>query len=219
MEKVFIGVPVRDTKGYSIEKYLESVKALEWDNIEFVMIDNSDTDILTKIIETKLVDKKIDVVSMADKEMKSEVILLPDMMGRESEARLALSREYFREMFLKSDAVYWLSWECDIILPPDALKVLIGILQTNQVDIVNCYYPDRDEKFKSVSGIGCSLFTRKCLETVSFMDNGAYGYCDSLIPNCYYGGDSWFMRQLERAKFKMLDLHNILEIQHLGDLD
>lgn len=199
MDKVFIGTPIRDIKGYALDRWIASVNALDWDNLELCIVDNSDDAVFSEMVKEKITAK---------------VIHLPNMSGKENEKRLALSREEFRKEFLKSDALYWFSWEADIILPPNALKELMRFIP--EFDIVNHYYPDRDNPaIMEECGIGCSLFKRKILEDFNFSENGGYAFCDPLMPQCYYGGDSYLIRRILRAGHKMVDLHNVLNISHL----
>jgi hypothetical protein len=201
MDKIFIAAPIRDIKAYAIPSWLKSIDEIDWPEKEVLAVDNSDTPAFAEAIDAK--DKTI--------------VQMPNMAGLEPEMRLVISREKMREEFLKSDAAYWFSWECDIILPPDALKILMSFM--DRFDVVNHCYPDRDDKTQEIGGIGCSLFKREILERFDFLDGGGFGYCDPLVPRCYYGGDSWLMKRVLRAGYKMCDLHNVIDIKHLNPIE
>ena len=209
---IVIGTPVRDIKGYSIGRWLKSIYALDWpDPIPIIIVDNTDD---TRQVEfADFLNTKI-----ADSGINSQLITsfsTKDVQGLESEPRLAKSREDMRSMLLEMGADVWFSVECDIILPPETLKVMTPYLK--DFDMVNHCYPDRDDKLSEISGFGCALFNMNILKEFNFTDGGGYAMCDPLKPSCYYGNDSWLAIRLLRAGYKVMDMHNVLKIQHLSD--
>ena len=40
--KVLVGCPTYDGKGYCLKEYVEAVRAIDYDNFDFIMVDNSD---------------------------------------------------------------------------------------------------------------------------------------------------------------------------------
>lgn len=200
--KVLIGTPIHECKEYSIKPWLESVKNCEG-NWFLYLVDNSPTPDFTERVSEMI------------KGMNAEVLHLENMPN-DMEARLAPSREEIRKKFLVGDYDYWFSWECDIIAPPDTLKTLLSF--TDQFDVVNHCYPDRDNLRGEIWGIGLTLYRRSILEELSFLENGGYGYCDPLEPSCYYGGDGWLVRRITDRGYKMIDLRNLLKVQHLKEV-
>ena len=203
--KVLIGTPIRDIKEYGIRRWLKSVSELNWDNYLLFMVDNSDTPDFSERVK-----KYCQEINFT----KYELLHLEDMGGRESEARLVLSREEIRKKLLSGDWQYWFSWECDIVLPSNVLKELFRFVP--EFDVVNHNYPDKQDKNMEVGGIGCSIYKREILERFSFLEGGGYAECDPLMLNCYYSGDSWLARRVLRTGYKVIDLHNLFEVKHLG---
>lgn len=203
--KIFIGTPIRDTKEYSVYEWLDSIRELNYPSFLY-MVDNSDMSDFS--IKVKEYCKKIGLINY-------EMNHLDKMIGRENEYRLVYSRESIRNKMLAGNYDYWLSWECDIVLPSNTLGVLFPYTKT--FDVINHCYPDKDDKLQEVGGVGCSLFKRELLEKFSFLEGGGYAMCDKDKPNCYYSGDSWFCVRVLRAKYKVVDLHNLLEIKHIGE--
>lgn len=212
--KIVIGTPIRDVKGYSIGRWLQAISALEWDEpISVIAVDNTD-DTHQEEFKT-FIDTKIKEITPSLATVDHSIISVKDVYGLEPEARLVKAREKMREEVLALSPDVWFSVECDIILPPDTLKVLVPYLDT--FDVVNHCYPDRENKYQEVGGIGCSLYRIKWLKENSFLDGGGYAMCNPLEPNCYYSGDSWFMKRLLVQGAKMVDFHNLLDIKHLGE--
>jgi hypothetical protein len=196
---VLIGTPIRDIKEYSIREWLNSVSKLKGDWFLF-MVDNSDT-----VDFSERVHRYCYEIGLKN----YELIHLEGMGGRESEERLSYSREEIRNRL--DDYDYWLSWECDIVLPPDALNILLTFM--DGFDNVNHGYPDREKSSMEVGGVGCSLFKKEILKDFTFL-NG-YAFCDPDDKQNYYSGDCWLITWLLRGGFKMAELHNILKIRHL----
>ena len=201
---LFIGTPIRDIKEYAIYDWLDNVKNINYPKYLY-MVDNSDNPDFSKRI--KKYCKKIDLTDF-------DLLFLGKMLGRENEYRLACSREAIRNKILNGNYNYWFSWECDIILPFNALNILISYM--GKFDVVSHCYPSREEKDTEVGGIGCSMFKREILECFNFLEGGGYAMCDPLKPNCYHSGDSWLITRILRRGYKMVEFHNLLEMRHLN---
>lgn len=201
---VLIGTPIRDIKEYSTRRWLKSVSQLALPHGKLLMVDNSDTPDFSERVHEYC--KEIGFT-------RYEFIHLEDMGGREPEARLAVAREKIREVLLAGKYTHWFSWECDILLPTDALLKLQRFVD---IDIVHHNYPSREDKNFSVGGIGCSLVSRKVVQQFSFTENGGYGQCDPDYPGCYHGNESWFLIRALRAGYSSLQLTGYLKnIEHL----
>lgn len=208
MEPVLIGTPIRDTKQYGIKRWLKSVCQLDYNNYLLYMVDNSDTPDFVRYVTDFCNEIGF---------TKYEIVHLDSMAGLEGEARLAPSRQKIEEKLISGDFKYWFSWECDTILPSDALKYLLRFFP--EFDVVNHTYPDRDDKKLDVGGIGCSVFKREVMEGYSFTAGGGYGQCEPKNHNCYYSGDSLLMSRMMWADRKIVDIHKVLSIEHLGEND
>jgi len=213
--KIVIGTPIRDVKGYSIGAWLKSIAALEWtEPIPVVLVDNTD-DTLQADFKT-FVDTKIAEANLDTKLITS--LAVSNVYGSEVSYRLVKSWELLRQTLIAMGADVWFSLECDVIAPPDTLKVLSPYL--TDFDIVCSTYPDRDNPLQNVGGIGCSLYKIDILNNIKFYDNqidDGYGKCDPLITNCYYGGESWFVTRALRMGYKQVDFTNLIALQHLAE--
>lgn len=203
--KIAIGTPTHECKEYGVYQWLNSIKYISF-SIPYIFIsDNSDTPDFCNRIKTYCLDIGLD----------AKVVWEPDLIGKEDEYRRMVSRESVRLQMLTTDFTHWLSWECDILVDPMALKIIEPYIP--QFETISMSYPSRepgDEEL--VGGIGFSLVERKYLERHSFLLNGGYGHCNPNRQNCYYSGDSWFMQRCvfhDRARHA--DFSNLFWIDHL----
>jgi hypothetical protein len=202
--EILIGTPIHECKEYSIPRWLKSVSELQGDWFLY-MVDNSD---MPEFCER--VKKYCDDVGLT----KYELLHLENMAGLNSEARLAPSREKIREKFLNGPYEHWMSWECDVLIAPNALELMLE--WAPRFDIINHNYPDRDFPLMEIGGMGCSIYSRKVVEKYSFLTNGGYGQCDKRLPNNYFSGDAYFIDRALWDGAKTVDFHNLFKTEHLG---
>jgi len=205
MKTILIGTPIHECKEYGIARWLKSVSELHGDWFLY-MVDNSDTPHFCDRVRNSC--KELGIINY-------ELLHLENMRGLESEARLAPSREKIREKLLYGDYEHWFSWECDIILPPETLEIMMEWFP--RFDIVNHNYPDRENSVLEVGGIGCSIYKREIVERFSFLEGGGYAQCDKRMPNNYFSGDSYLVFRALWAGYKMIDFHNLFKCEHLGE--
>jgi hypothetical protein len=203
MDKVLIGTPIHQMKDYSMKRWLQSVRCLDWDNIHLLMVDNSpDPSYVDKI---KGYCKE---VGLTDYEI---IHINPPI--EEGEERIAYAREEIRKYLIKGDWDYWLSWECDVLVPPDALKQLMPF--ADKFATISHNYPARENPNDIMEGFGFTLIKRRMVEMFGFIME--LGLCDPLMPNCYHGGESWFFRRCIRAGFAHLTIDNLFRTEHLAN--
>ncbi|MBS3107984.1 glycosyltransferase [Candidatus Woesearchaeota archaeon] len=198
MVKVLVGCPTSDYKAYCLKEYLNSVKSLNYDNYDVLIVDNSKTDDYAGKI----------------KESGIKVIKMP--YHESARQRIIDSRNKIREEFLAGNYDYFLSLEQDIIPPRDIIQRLLAYnrdvvaglyftvqnktLSNGQIietlrPLVWVTLPDQDpnkmfyldEKFAEKSndfiqayatGLGCMLISRKVLEKIKFRFEGPSGFDD-----------------------------------------
>lgn len=106
--KILIGCPTSDHKRYCIQQYLESVKNIDYDNYDFVLVDNSQAN-----------DYFRELQSYGVKVVKSPYV-------EPARVRITDSRNLLRKMFLEGDYDYLFSLEQDVVPPKDVLKRLLS---------------------------------------------------------------------------------------------
>jgi cellulose synthase/poly-beta-1,6-N-acetylglucosamine synthase-like glycosyltransferase len=120
MTKVLIGCPVRD-RGWVIHRHLEALKKIrvpEGVEVEFLYVLNDSTDNTKDILEQYGVPY---VEYNTGREGYTRQKYNPANYGH-----LAEIRNYFIDRFLETDADYLFSIDSDIIVPEEALEVLLA---------------------------------------------------------------------------------------------
>lgn len=206
---IVIGTPVHESKAYAMTEWLDSVNALIMpDGIEkqLIIVDNSPTTEFITQIDDYVKEKKYQFI---------ETSRLPLLGSAKSEARMGKSREEFSKKIKEKSGIGWLlSWECDIIVEPDALLKLWNY--KDDFDLITSTYPSREDVTIVCGGIGFMLINMKVLNQFDWMGDGGYGLCDVTRPNCTHSNDSWMVHRALRAGYKLIEVTNYLKIQHLG---
>ena len=175
--KVLVGCPTSNHKEYCLKEYLEGIKNLSYENIHFVLVDNSEDD----EYYSKL--KKLGVSAIKGKYFEK------------AKDRVIDSRNILRKYCLDNNYDYFLSLEQDVVPPKDIIEKLLK----HDKDIV-CglyFYLGDDDKtllpmvwvhhegeyakrlnFNEVSenklieaitcGLGCVLIKKNVLEEIEF---------------------------------------------------
>ena len=106
--KILVGCPASDFKRYALERYAEGVKALNYDNFDVLLVDNSkNSDYLKKI----------------------NSLGLPAVKGAYSDAarqRIIDSRNVLRQKVLDEGYDYLFSLEQDVIPPANVIQNLLS---------------------------------------------------------------------------------------------
>jgi len=181
--RVLLGTPIHESKDYAMDKWIASVSKFDYP-FDLLMVDNSGN--------IKYVDrlheycKKHGVINykLEHIDIDHDAIL---------DEKLAQSREIIRREVLDKGYDAWFSLECDVIAPPDALSKLVGLIADYWM--VNHVYPTRGNPNESNQQLGITLVKRHVLEKYGF-SNG-YGYVNPLQPDIWFGGDVWFIRQID----------------------
>mgnify|MGYP001134821307 CR=1 FL=1 len=123
--------------------------------------------------------------------------------------RIAKARERIRAKVLAGDFTHLLFVDSDISFPPETLEVL----SSQDADFVSHSYPSKlSSSLRVQRGLGCSLIKRKVLEKCDFLTGIKE---DGNFDAGGTGEDILFRKKIEKEGFKILDLGNKLNIQHL----
>jgi len=181
---VLIGTPIHESKDYAMERWLESVSKFHY-FFDLFLVDNSDN--IGYVDKVHGYCKKYGVTNykLVHIDVGPNVAL---------DERLAQSRELIRKEVLDKNYDAWLSLECDVIAPPDALSRLVDLI--GDCWMASHAYPGRENPQESNVEFGLTLIKRRALEKYGFMNQ--YGYIDPLRPGSWYGNEVWFIRRLDR---------------------
>ena len=175
--KILVGCPTSNHKEYSLKEYLEGVKKLSYENIHFVLVDNSETS------------------NYYEKLKSLGVSVIKDKYKESAKERVINSRNILRRCFLENDYDYFLSLEQDVVPPKDVIEKLLS----HNKDIVGGLYfylgddnktllpmvwihhegeyarrlrfseVPKDELIEVITcGLGCVLIKRDVLENIKF---------------------------------------------------
>lgn len=189
--RVLIACPTHECKEYAFERWIRSAKALEWPSKEYLVVDNSATERFFETWKDKI-----------------RLVHLNDMGDLPADLRIARSMEYIRGYFLQSGCDFWFNLESDILVPPNALRILMGL---GNYDWREHAYPCRVNKDAPpvFNGFGCNVFSRRLMESNDFVDAPA----DTTT-------DGWFWKkvseQFDRAPYRVIETYNLMGVQHVG---
>lgn len=194
--QILIGTPIHEMKDYSISRWLQAVAAIDH-AYHLLMVDNSENPDWHKQVHDYCKDAGVSNYTL---------IHLPNMKdGADYECeRLAFSREKIREELLQHYD-YWWSWECDILCPPETLTYLLRF--TPEFDAIYHTYPARGTTIRDgeQDGIGCVLYSKEIFKTFKFAEN--------MNP---LGADGRLLFETQRRGWKIIELHNVFQLEHLA---
>jgi len=215
--RVLLAAPIYDGKDYIIDRYIERIKELTYDNYDILLVDNSKT------------------IDFAKKVKKMGVNIVKLKWEENSKKRLVSSRNYIREYALKNNYDYFFSLECDILPPKDVIEQL---LSCEKKIVCGWYYitpyPHTrpclsrewtmiEMKFAHViplpiymakhklmkcwlGSFGCMLIHRSVLEKIKFKTYDIFSHHD----------DTWFFFDCEKQGFEVYCKTDLL-VPHFQD--
>lgn len=202
--KVLVGCPTSNHKNYALKSYVEGIKALDYDNFDILIVDNSKNNNYMKKIER---------------------LGLPVIKGpyhERARQRIIDSRNMLRQKALDESYDYFFSLEQDVIPPKDVIqrlldhnkKIVTGVYFSNQTnDGVTMTVPllwqrvkDEEVRFMSTEevmeprlmevaacGVGCIMIHKDVLDKIKFRFNKDDNSFD----------DMWFCKDSFDAGFKV----------------
>ncbi len=212
--KILIGTPIHQVKDYCMERWLENVAKLQLEYpADLLLVDNSPG--LDYVEKIKGYCKKYGLTKYKMKHLEiTQGKGLGTNFDEEIHERVARSREIIRQEVLSKNYDAWFSWECDQIIPTNALDKLVQLMEAGDFVMVdhNCWASDVPNQVNFDFGV--SLFKRKCLEKYSFIP--AFG-TDPDAPNSWYYAEHWFRQRLLKDRCNYLEVEGVIEpIFHLN---
>ena len=201
--RILIGTPIHKVKDYCLERWIENVSHLKYP-ADLLMVDNS-PDI--KYLET--VKKYCAKYGIKNYKIK-HIDFNQGMTIDEKDQRIEKSQEIIGQEILSEGYDAWFSWECDQIIPTDALDKLVKLMKAGDFMMVvhNSWARNNPDEFNP--DMGCTLITRECLKK--------YGFLTKRVEDRWRGGEAWFKERVFRAGGNYLDVYGIIEpIYHLNE--
>lgn len=194
--RVLIGTPIHQSKDYSMSRWLENVSRHEH-TADLLLVDNSPGVGYMEKVAMYCAKHGVDNYEIKHLE-------LPEQIGKYE--RIARSREVIRQYFLDHDYDAWFTWECDQIVPTNALDQLIRIMESGNYQMVNPNKWARDNPDNPNTDFGCCLIKREALEKYGFLNP----------PGSWETGEAWFKTRVLQGGGNYIDVYGIIEpIYHL----
>ncbi len=190
LPKILVACPNHFVKEYAFQQWIDNVKSLTYPNLDYLVIDNSpnDSDFMDRY-KDKIPMRHIDTAGIE-----------PLMV-----LRLNLSYEEIRLAFLAGDYERLMIIESDVIPPKDVIEKML--YWGRDTDWISHAYPTRGSTVDQEQGIGCSLYSRRLMETFNFFD---------FQDNKSSDGGLWEMVRPDR-RFSTIEIWSKFVNVHLKD--
>lgn len=202
--KILIGTPVHQSKDYSIERWLKNVSQLTY-RADLLIVDNSlGPDYAQKLARA--------CQNCGIKNYVIKHLELPADQGKFE--RVAQCREIIRQAVLAGDYDAWFSWECDQIIPNNALAELERMLISEKLMMVNHNGWTKEDSDLPNFDWGVSLIKRQALEKYGFLLE--FG-TDPDMPTTWEPGERWFKDRILRGGDGFIEVVGVIQpIYHLS---
>lgn len=203
--KVLIGSSIHQVKDYCIERWLKNVSQLEYP-ADLLMVDNSPGLEFVEKVRGYCAKYGIDSYKLIHAE------IAPELSG---DRRVETAQEIIRQHLLAHDYDAWFSWECDQLIPNNALDKLISMMNMGNFWMVNHNSWVRGHPGHTNTDFGVSLIKRECLEKYSFLLQ--YGF-DPDWPDVWEPGEVWIKKQVLKGGGNCLEAEGVIKpIYHLNE--
>lgn len=156
--KILIGTPIHESKDYSIDRWLKSVVDQSYP-ADLLLVDNSPDEKYIQKLKKKL--KK--------HQLEAKIIRLNFPTDPGLDIRIQTSQETIRRFVLRKNYDAWFSWECDQIIPNDALFKLVNIMnEGNFMAVIHNSWARWDSSIINTN-MGLSLVKNKILKKIRFL--------------------------------------------------
>lgn len=205
--KILIGTPIHQVKDYCMERWLQNVSNLTLEHpADFLMVDNSPG--LGYMEKVKGYCAKYGVKNYKIEHLEIDQALDPEI-------RIEKSQEIIRQEILSHDYEAWFSWECDQILPTNALDTLTRIMKSENFMMVVHNSWARWDPTELNSDMGCTLIKRECLEKNWVLPKQSGNISPDALDS-WQG--AWFKREVLKNGGNYIEVYGIIKpIYHLNE--
>ena len=212
MKKVLIGTPIHELKDYCMKRWLQNVAKLRAVYpCDFLMVDNSPG--LEYIEKVKKYCKKLGIEDYQIKHLRiAQGESVKKNIDEQIHERVARSQEIIRQFVLSKDYDAWFSWECDQIIPVDALNKLLGVMAEGNYMMVNHNIWDKNVPGGLCFDWGVTLVNREYLKKYGFL----LEFGTDPEPDSWYNAQAWYRKRLKRDESPFIDISGVISpIKHL----
>jgi hypothetical protein len=196
---ILIGTPIHICKDYCMERWLENVATLQRQTpADLLLVDNSPG--LEYVEKVKGYCAKYGITKYRIEHMEFD----QGMSREKSEERIRRAQEIIRKEMLSGDYDAWFSWECDQLIPPNALDELVRMMKTGDFMIVVHNSWMRETPASDNFDMGCTLIKKECLEKHDFLQH-------------WDGEDVWFKERVLSDEGNYIEVEGVINpIYHLN---
>ncbi len=211
--KILIGTPIHESKDYCMKKWLKNVSDLRNATpADFLMIDNSPDRLYVKKVKEYCHELGIKNYSIKHINIDQKNEIEP-MSGEKIHQRVAIAREPIRKEILSKNYDAWFSWECDQIIPNNALDKLIEVMKSGNYQMINHNGWSRDEPKTPNTDLGVSLVSKNCLKDFSFLERPKD---DANKSDSWVNFNSWFKKRVINKGGGFIEVYGIINpIYHI----
>ena len=205
--KVLIGTPIHQVKDYAMERWLENISKLQYPT-DLLMVDNSPG--------TSYVEKlRGYCAKYSFKNYRIKHFDIDQELGLD--IRIERSQEMIRQYLLTHAYDAWFSWECDQIIPTDALGKLADIMKIGNFMMVIHNSQARWDPSIANTNMGITLIKRECLEKNWFLPKRG-GKISSNVSDSYDVNDpTVFKKRVLKSGGNYIEVFGVIEpIYHLN---
>lgn len=191
--KILIGTPIHQIKDYAMEKWLKNVGEVQKVTpARLLMVDNS-----PDLMFMEKVQGYCQKLGTADYEVAHINVSGAD----EADQRINRSREAIRQYLVKHDYDAWFSWECDQIIPADALARLVGLMEEGGYTMVAHGSPERQSPATVMAAFGVTLIKKQPL----------------VNANLWHTEETWLKQQILAGGGNYIQVYGVIKpIYHLN---
>ncbi len=209
--RVVIGTPIHISKDYALPRWLDNVSRLIYP-ADLLMIDNSPDRLYLETI--KKYCKKYGVTNYNIEHFEIDESKLDSEQARS--LKVEVSQEMIRRKTLEGGYDAWFSWECDQLIPPDALNKLVHLMQSGNYMMVVHNSWARNNPTILNTNMGVTLISRDGLKKSWFLpDNN--GEISINLSDSYNVDETMFKKRILKSGGSYIEVYGkVNPIYHLN---
>ena len=210
--KILIGTPIHECKDYATERWLENVSKLQRQTVaDLFLVDNStSTDYVEKL------KKYCAKYGIKNYKIEHFEVTNNDPSNARSQ-KVEIAQEMIRREALKGEYDAWFSWECDQIIPTNALNELIRIMKSENCMMVVHNSWSRTNPTDLNTNMGCTLIGREALQKGWFLPDKD-GQISFDLSDCYNVDETMFKKRVLKNGGNYIEAYGIINpIYHLNN--
>ena len=208
--KILIGTPIHECKDYCMEQWLQNVAKSTYP-ADLFLVDNSPG--LGYVEKVKGYCAKYGIKNYKIRHLEiSQTPIAFDGRDEDVHERVARARGMIEQEILENNYDAWFCWECDQIIPADALDKLIKLYEAGDFSVVvhNSWAENgTDLNF----GLGVALVKKDILKKYRFPVEVGGG---ADMPDSWYDADLWYREHLKKNGCKYVEVCGLIDpVYHL----